>query len=335
MRPAFRSCLSAVLLALGAALSEAADDDPPPDLAPVMFKYTQDDLDALGWLNTTDGTAAVKAAVSPRRRTTIVLHLPSGVPASMPDAPYPTALSEDTRVQVFIVLKEPHGAAVLSVIECPKHDPFKILGDLEKSIPKAALAGEPPSKSFLLLPVGPELACGAGRLRYQVAMASDVTTAPEASIRLRPVYRLAATAFLGFDLGHRYSFAVNADKKIIRTRDTAGSDFMVGFNWFPGGYDPEVDKFGVSPFLVFDPASAKDNFAIGLAFRPSAGLSIGLAASLHKTTVLDGLSVGDSFSGDGDIPTRQVWNKDSLGFTFGVVMDTGVFAKIGKALGGS
>jgi hypothetical protein len=314
---------------------EGANDHPAARPAtPASFHYTTEDLEGLKWLTGPSGAAAVKHATDLYRGGTVVIHLPSGASASPSGAPYRTALSEEEEVQVLLVLRASHADAALLVIECPEHDPFRILGGLRDLTPgkEATHKGPAPPEEFQLLPIGPPLSCGAGRLRYQVAQTSDLTNVPEASIRLRPVYQLAAIAYLGFDLAHKYSFALDSEKRIARTRAIAGPNFAVGFAWFPGGYDPEVKRLRISPFLVVDPASAKDNFAIGLALSRSRGISLALAASFHKSTVLEGLKEGDSFAGDGEIPTRQLWKRDSLGFVLGISIDSTAFAKIGKAI---
>jgi hypothetical protein len=70
----------------------------------------------------------------------------------------------------------------------------------------------------------------------------DVVGAPvQASWRVRPVYRFAATIGLGYDTGKNARTYVVKDGKIAfgENETTVGADTKIGFTWFPGGIDYE------------------------------------------------------------------------------------------------
>jgi len=127
------------------------------------------------------------------------------------------------------------------------------------------------------------------------------------------------------------------DGKVALQRDKYGSSSLVGFTWFVGGVDYEemkVRNHFLNPFLVFDLSAPKDNFATGLAITANGGLSVAIGASFRRATILDGLTVDAAFTGEGEVPTRKVWNSKSVGFFIGVALDANAFGKIKKAWGG-
>jgi hypothetical protein len=270
-----------------------------------------------------------------------LIHFPSGNVASatvadskgklIVDLPFPHSLPEGSRIQAYIVvpMNDPTFRAELVVTDCPVRERIRILGE------DAGDAGDLQAKSqgtFRLLPIGPELRCGAPSMSYKIGEVSETT--PEVKITLRPRYHLAATVLWGFDLLKEPSFFVAADNKISQREETAGPAFRVGFTWFPGGMDLDDEGWKAAPFLAFDPKAAADSFVVGLSVSKIAGIAVAAGVSVRKVAVLDGKSVGDTLEGDGAVPVRNVWSKEGVSFIVGVALDTTIFKRVKTVFGG-
>ena len=312
-------------------------DTPKPEANPgARGELTEKDLRALAWLHRPEtGNKRLRelAGALQASSTQPLVHLPSGAVASIAfgaAAPFPESVVEDGKLQVLLVVdRTSPDKAILDVLDCRQPDRFRILG--QEVGTKEAL--RPEEAPFEIVPIGPILKCGAPQMRYRVGQVPSelAERIPETKLRVRPVYQLAATVIWAFDFGKSFSLSTSADHRIVSSGDTVGSSFKVGFVWFPGGLDPENLKkrnFFLNPFLVFDPAAAKDNFATGLAITSGRGVAIAVGVSLSRVTVPKGLSIGDEFKGEGDVPAKKVWNKDSLGLFIGVALDTNAFSKV-------
>lgn len=301
----------------------------------------QRDGQAWAWL-TSDGLEELRSVEKASRTSgaTALIHFPSGNVASatladrdgksIVDLPFPHSLPEGSRIQAYIVMPmdEPGFRAELVVTDCPARERVRILGDEAGTLQAKSLGAKP----FKLIPIGPELRCGAPRMSYRIGQVSETT--PEISIVLRPRYHLAATFLWGFDMLKEPSYFVGSDKKIAGREETVGPSFRVGFTWFPGGMDLEDEGLKAYPFLAFDPKAAQDSFVVGLAISKLRGISLAVGATVRKVTVLDGKSVGDTVTGDGAVPTRKVWSKDGVGFLVGISLDTTAFKKVKTVFGG-
>jgi hypothetical protein len=154
------------------------------------------------------------------------------------------------------------------------------------------------------------------------------------SWRIRPIYHLAATFAPGFDLSKPKTYAV-LDKKIIENQDTVGLLVDIGFTWFPWGVDYENMRWWnqcVNPFLLFKASAITEGFKIGTAITPTGGISLGIGAAINKSTILNGASLGDTLD-KGDPPTRKVWNRDGVGWYFGVLIDDNIFKAVKGLVG--
>jgi hypothetical protein len=299
------------------------------------------DLEAQRFLTSITGQAELAEVRRAATKSILLTHLPSGRVAF----PYPASVSESDTLQAVLVadLSVPTGA-ILNVDSCPDRDPFRILGDFSAlAAKKQALetTGAPPPR-FAVVPIGAAFQCGAGKIVYTAAQATPAIGSgqagppPATTMRVRPIYHLAATFIYAFDFQNQSTFSVKS-QKVAGQIDRVGPTLDVGFTWFPGGVDYEQMKghnHWLNPFLVFDVKAPQENFASGLGFTVSGGLSVAVGASFHKSTILDGKVVGDAFTGDGTVPTRKVWDSKSIGFFVGVALDSAVFGKV-KGLWGA
>jgi hypothetical protein len=90
-----------------------------------------------------------------------------------------------------------------------------------------------------------------------------------------------------------------------------------------------------NPTLLVDPSRLTEGFGVGLTLRPFHGVGILAGMTVYESTVLaDGtyVSAGDTWTIPGELPTKKVFNKDSLGFVLGVVISTDVFAALKGAV---
>lgn len=298
------------------------------------------DLEAQRFLSSDKGKAELEKVQGTAGKSILLPHLPSGRAAF----PYPASVVENDKLQAVLVadLTVPTGA-ILNMDSCPDREPFRILGDFSAlAAKKQALEaqGAPPER-FAVVALGAAFECGAGKMVYTAAQAAPAgggqpVAPPATTLRVRPIYHLAATFIYAFDFQNQSTFSVK-DKKVASQDDKVGPSLNVGFTWFPGGVDYEHMKgrnYWLNPFLVFDLKAPKENLASGLALTVSGGLSVAVGVSFHKSTILDGKSVGDAFSGDGTVPTRKVWDSKSVGFFVGVALDSAVFGKV-KGLWGA
>lgn len=297
----------------------------------------QEDLQALR-AHLRDAMDPLRAPGAPDRRTkgiqdtVLQIHYPSGAPSFY----YRSSVPEGKTVRVAIIVEaEAPGFVSMELTACPARERFRTLGDLKAlSAGKALAAGSGKVRRFRLMPLGKPFECGAGDLSYNISVAAkegDEANVKAHTIRVRPIYHLATTFSWGFDMWKQQSFAVES-AKIAGTRDPLGPSFYVGFTWFPTGVDYEdmksVNRW-LNPVVLFDLSAPKDNFAAGLAFTRTGGLSVVAAVSLHKMTALDkGFTDAAPFTGEGAIPTRPVWNRDSIGLFFGVAADDKVFTAL-------
>jgi hypothetical protein len=287
----------------------------------------QEDLEALKWLLSEAGQTALAnlRKVLPRK-VEILPHLPSGAIAT----PYPESVAENTKLQVVVVTSNSNPKiSIVDVKTCADTVHFRIdtasLTVLQKAI-KGQAGGEEP---FVLLPVGKPFRCGQGTAVYNVHPVGETGT--DTSLRMRPVYHLAAAFAYGFDFGRQTTFTIE-DQKIVRNVDDYGTTGKAGFVWFPTGVDYEhlstVNRW-LNPTLVFNLKSPTEDFVLGNSFTVTGGLSLLVGASIHKVTLLkDGFKPGDPFTGKGDLPTRKKWDKDGIGWFVGVSLDSNVFTAV-------
>lgn len=277
-----------------------------------------------------------------------IIHLPSGTPAG----PVPSDLGEPARVGIYVMVakdERQRPRTDLNLQSCPSVVPFRTTGDVKEFA--GVLQGE--AIDFFLVPLGPQLKCGAGTLSYNVVVTSrpknaqagvdapekdasqpEVTTTG-VSIRIRPVYHLLVSGFYGFDGAKDPSFsAVNA--KIVKQEDSFGLGFGLGMIWAPLGVDYEDMQwynYFLNPYFAFSTTHPTDNISVGLATTVTGGISFTLGASFHHITTLKGVKEGDPFSGTADVPTQKSWSKEGVGFYIGLALDKNALALVKGIMG--
>ena len=294
------------------------------------------DADAQGWLLSDAGQKARRTLEGQLvARTTLLVHLPSGHVAALA----PASLSEADDYQLAVIVDRKLAAdgsqwhADVNVSTCSAKDPFRIKGDFSE----AAGVKFSSDHEFILLPVERPLSCGADKMGYTmtVSLGDAKADAVQTTWRIRPIYHLAAAFAPGFDLSKRKAYPV-VNQKIAATNDTVGLGFDIGFTWFPWGVDYENMRWYnhvVNPFVLFNASAPTEGVKIGTALTPTGGISIGIGAAINKSAVRTGSAVGDTLA-TGEAVAPKAWNKDGVGWYFGVLIDDNIFKAL-KGLVGS
>ncbi len=250
----------------------------------------------------------------------ILVHLPSGNKA----AGYPNSVPE-TDILIFAFIIPEDGQThyyEVGLTQCPDRNPFPVKGNFPTG------GAQDKTTKYAIVAIGQDNRCGSGTMQYKVHLApNDAGT--EQQLTIRPVYQAAVTIGYGFDTYQIQSFVVQSGK-VARVSVRSGTSLLVGYTWFPWGYDADNMKlynYFVNPFGLVDPKSPADNFVIGTAITVRGGLSVAIGASFHKMTVLNGIALGAPFTGTGAIPTRTVW-QGHPGLYLGVAMDSNVFSTL-------
>lgn len=279
-----------------------------------------------------------------QRKFVLVVHLPSGAPAS----PFPSSVREGTIVQVA-VLHPKKGAQAkrsyrLDVESCAAVERFRLDLDADAATqPKVqgALPEEDDLK-FELLPVGQWMRCGAGPLEYKLTPGSDdgqgfnEQATSTTQLEVRKVYHLAATAIVGFDTTKLPTFGLNEQttmgvttRTVNETSPFAGTRVLLGAQWMIGGVDYEDMRwynYFANLFVGLDVTKPLDGATFGLALTPTGGASIAVGLSLSKTNRLkNGLQPGATFAGDGDVPVDLNWEEPGVGAFVGLAIDHRIY----------
>lgn len=298
--------------------------------AKTSIDASQLDLEAAAWWKDPKRSAGERESLARAgmlgAALTSVVHLPTGVPVE--------AVASDEREPatfgiLWIVSKDEADArtAELVVDSCPSVVPFRTQGDVKDFV--GALQSK--EKQFMVLALGPRLKCGAGTFSYHLTTQKrgdpkEPKAVTTVSVRVRPVYHLLISAMYGFDGAKEPSYSVS-DGKIQKQEDSFGPGFKLGFTWAPLGVDYESMSwwnYFSNLYLAFNPKNPSEDFTAGLAVTPTGGLSLVLGASFHRITTLKGVSVGDPFTGPGEVPTQKEWKKEGVGFFIGIGMDKNV-----------
>jgi hypothetical protein len=279
-------------------------------------------------------------------RTFRIYHLPTGAPAF----PLPRHVNEKDDLEIWTVI--PSDATVsVDVSACDKVPAVRVGGTYKaaKEYAGALQSGEKEKITFKLDGYARRLNC-AGTLTYKVdvshkGMAASTTT----SVPFDPVYRFEWGVGFMFDFArpHKLSLGdrptddgmgkIGSEKFVVDSDDYAGFKPVITLGINVCGTNPEemtwCDRL-LNPTLIVDPTRLTSGFGLGLSFRPFHGFGVLAGMSVFKTTVLaDGtmVKVGDPWSIAGDLPTKEVFNKDSLGFMLSAVVSTDVFAALKKS----
>jgi hypothetical protein len=266
-------------------------------------------------------------------------HLPDGTPAF----PLPAHISEKDHVEIWTALLIGTKATV-TVVACDKVPGYRVKGSYKDA---AAAAGglqslRGPSGAlpqFALQAYPQQLQC-AGTLTYKIEASGQSTTT---SITIDPVYRFEWGVGYGFGFGKPQHLSLGdrpaasgmgTEKFVVASNDFTGAEPIITLGVDVCGTDPAdlnwCDRL-LMPSIWIDPTRLTQGFGVGLVFRPIFGVGLLAGMSVFQSTELaDGLTVkaGDTWTASGDLPTKKVFNKNSLGLMLAVTLDTGIFAAL-------
>ncbi len=306
-----------------------------------MVKY---DAEASDWWRTAEGTKALGALKQNvadkkgRKAKHILVHLPSGVPAS----PYPSDITESERSQVVMIVPRAETVTVsLAVKQCAVPQTFRTKFDVEDA-PDPGLEGAapPPPEGFQLRAVGPALRCGPETLEYDIVTqsASDQEGAESKTtqrLRVNPRYHIAGIAALGWDSGKNNEYFLTTsdtgDDMIEWRSATQGFIAYVGAQWMIAGVDYHNMNwwnYFANLWVAVNPAAPLKDLAFGLAITPTGGIGLAVGITFHQRTRLDqGYMVGDVLT-EGAIPTSTAWDGMRPGAFIGLSIDTNIYRAI-------
>ncbi|MEZ4363182.1 MAG: hypothetical protein R3B48_23610 [Kofleriaceae bacterium] len=273
-------------------------------------------------------------------RTFRIYHLPSGAPAF----PLPRHVNEKDDVELWMVV--PLGAKVsVDVTSCDKVPATRVSGTY-KAAKEAVGRLESAEVSFGLEGYAKRQRC-AGTLTYKIDMSyNGASASTSTSLAFDPVYRFE------WGLGYVFDFArprqlslgdrptedgAGSEKFVVESKDYAGTKPILALSVNVCGTNPDdltwCDRL-FNPTLFVDPSRLKDGFGAGLMLRPFHGLGVLAGVTVFKSTEFaDGAmaEVGDAWKIAGDLPTKETFNSDGVGFVMGVVVNTDVFSELLKS----
>jgi hypothetical protein len=300
---------------------------------------TQEDFSAAQWLDENDAQlAAIRLRVQrqnpkwPADRIVLLPHLPSGAKA----ASYPASISERDLAQVVMVVPDVVGVGTgasltWSLTRCVSVPNYRVQGDFAALA--AGQAAVEARREYKLIRVGHVMSCGADALQYSLLISSGADTSKDpivATLPVRPVYHVGATAMFGFDMTEQSSYVLR-DGKIDEVIDRVGPGLLVGATYFVKGVDYGDMRWYnhyLNPFVVFSLEAPKERFVIGSALTYRGGISLGLGLAFNHVPVLaSGYTPGQAFAGPGDIPQDKKWVR---GFYIGIGVDDKLFTAVRK-----
>jgi hypothetical protein len=294
-----------------------------------------DDTAARWWLSEAGIAARDSLTRNGRSRglpddAVVLVHLPSGKPAF----PNSTSVREGTVVQIAVIQPNKAAPSVEFVPKnCAAFKAFRVDGDsgdaAEKHGGRTGITTTDKDLHLELSAKGPFLRCGAGVLNYDLvfksANAEAVTSAH--TVDVRPVYSFALLTTLGFDTTIQRDFQTipaEGGSLIARKHDRVGPTVLIGGQWMLGGVDYTDMRWYnhvLNPFIAVDAAAPLTGFVIGDTLTISGGISLGIGLAAHEGARLEGARVGDLITG-GDVPKRNTWHDQRLGFFIGVAFDS-------------
>jgi hypothetical protein len=311
---------------------EKAAEVKPDTPSPVSrVAFTAFDLAAASWLDTAPGQKALYDVrllverdhpdVSPAD-IKLLPHLPSAAIAPS----YPTSISERQIGQVVLVVPPNDTSSVeWALTRCETIPNYRVNGDF------ASLQAE--GVAFKVIRIGQALSCGADKLEYSMAVRSNpaVNTVPvTTTLPVRPVYHLAPVAVFGFDTTSQSTFQVR-EGKIVESVDRVGPGLLVGGSYFINGVDYANMRWYqhvANPFVAISLAAPKDHFVMGTTLTYRGGISAAIGVGFNHLSVLPaGYSVGQLFTGQGDIPVDKKWK---YGLYVGIAVDDKLQASFKK-----
>ncbi|HJX51895.1 MAG TPA: hypothetical protein VJ801_03935 [Polyangia bacterium] len=271
-------------------------------------------------------------------------HLPDGTPAF----PLPARASEEDFLEIWVVL--PADAKVtVEVLACDKVPDVRVHGSYKDVLAKARpVATQQTTPQFVLTSYPKPLRC-AGTLTYKITKVAAVDKesggSTTTSITLDPIYRFEWSVGYGFDFGRprrlgladrKPASGTGTEKVVVDPRDFTGRMPIITLLVDVCGTNPNqldwCDRF-LNPTIWLDPTRLEKGFGAGLTVRPFFGVGILAGVSVFKSTELaDGVSAnpGDIWTAAGGLPTKEVFNRKSLGLMLAATVDSEIFAQLFK-----
>jgi len=258
-------------------------------------------------------------------------HLPDGSPAF----PLPRELSEEDRVETWIVRLSGE-AATVELTQCGDVPSVRISGT-RPALPGAADAvqglksGERQPSDFKLVRLAAPFSCGESAT-YKVTTPRGTQ---EVSLKLAPVYMFSWGVAYGFDFGRPARIALvdrvgeggATEKVITRTTELAGFRPMATLTWNACRANLKAwdscDALGLT--AMADLSHLTEGGGIGFKLQPYPGLGVLLGMTFFQVDTIragSGLTIGGVFSEPGELPIHKQFTKGSLGFFVGVGGDT-------------
>lgn len=274
-------------------------------------------------------------------RTFRIYHLPTGIPAF----PLPRHINEKDTVELWTVLPEGAKLAV-EVTACDKVPPVRVAGTYKLAAEAAGILQTDELPAFRLEGYAKPLSC-AGTLTYKLDVQyRGASASTPTSIPFDPVYRFEWGVGFMFDFGRPTAYALGdrplangtgSEKFVIESDDFTGVRPVVALGINVCGTNPSeltwCDRL-LNPTLLIDPTKLTSGFGVGLTFRPFHGLGLLAGMTVFKSTVLaedTRVLPGQTWSAAGELPTRQTFNEDSLGFVLAAIVSTDVLASLRKS----
>jgi hypothetical protein len=321
-------------LLMTAPQTAASDDKPPQTLVgEANMQATELNQKAMAYLASEKITNhGVGGGVLGRHYR--LYHLPDGTPAF----PLPMHVNEKDQVEIWAVM--PIGTkATVDVVACDKAPGFRIRGSYKDAAGAAGKLQGLEEVTFALQAYPSQLQC-AGTLTYKIDTSGQSTTT---SISIDPVYRFEWGVGYGFDFGKPQKLSLGdrapasgtgTEKFVVASNDFTGAKPIITLGVDVCGTNPAdmnwCDRL-LMPSIWVDPTRLSQGFGVGLVFRPIFGVGILAGLSIFQSTALsDGLTAkpGDTWTAAGDLPTKKVFNGDSLGFMLAATLDTEIFAAL-------
>jgi hypothetical protein len=264
-------------------------------------------------------------------------HLPDGTPAF----PMPAHASEEDRIELWLVLPS-EAKATVEVIACDRAPAVRVQGSYKDVLEAAGQLHGRQETIFVLTSYPQPLQC-AGTLTYKITLAGQGTDGSTTNaLTLDPVYRFEWSVGYGFDFGkpRRLGLAdrqpAGTDKVVVDPSEFTGAKPIVTLLVNVCGTNPSdldwCDRY-LNPTLWVDPTRLQKGFGVGLTVRPFFGVGILAGVSVFKSTELaDGVSAnpGDTWTAAGDLPTKEVFNRRSLGLMLAATVDADILTKMLK-----
>lgn len=276
-----------------------------------------------------------------RARKVTLYHLPDGSPAF----PIPRHLTE--KDEITLKVAHPADARVkVQVMACDDVPTLRVQGSLADAstfLPKGSAADPRQAKSQFRLKTHPKVLECSDSLSYKITttLASGATSTRTITLAIDPIYHIAWGVAAVFDFGKRGSYSLKdrpvpgggaaTEKYIALEDDYSGMRPLVLLGVYPFGANPKDwgarDIFSL--LIGVDPTHFTDGFVWGIGISPLPGVGIMGGMSIYSVQELDEkvvdnkgdpMEAGDTYKATGDLPTKTVFNSDSVGGFIGLTI---------------